>query len=117
MKRRRKSIVETGATLPLSEIIAAIGIQLMVWAETLEYGAISSDDEVLGKIAHEMLTHSEVLSEIEKQYPKLSASIRVRLPDDIGVMRVPNPLRQSKVSEADAEAPANDDDSVGEPPF
>jgi hypothetical protein len=117
MKRRKPAIVESGATLPLKEVLASVGIQLLLWSETLEYADLSLDTETLSNMAHEMLVHSEVLALVEQQFPKLSVSMRIRMPDDIGVMRIPNPLRERRAAEADAEASANDDDVLGELPF
>lgn len=113
MRKAKVRDVEVGAVIPLSEVIAATGIQLMIWAELIDKTDPNESYEPFSKMQDEMLTHSEVLAEIAKQYPKLSRSMKIHLPADVGVIRVKNPLFKLDAAGAssDDEAP---DDSVEE---
>jgi len=93
MKRANKSDKKIDVReIPAADVIAATGIQLMVWAEALGWGELNSEAHDVENIAYDMMMHSAVLANFVDAYPIILKKMRVRLPDSIGVEVIDNPL-------------------------
>lgn len=117
MKKKTEAKVELMATLPLTEILAATGIQLIIWSELIDKTDPNDSYEPFTEMKADMLTHSQMLAEVAEQFPTLCRKIMVKMPDYIGVVRIKNPLRDRDSEEGLPFDKPSRPDVLGGPPF
>lgn len=90
----------------VDDVLHGAGLELMMKAEELIYATKRLNEDQCGELGADLYLLARVIGSILVRHGTFLKSLRVKLPDDVGVVRVKNPYyeKESRPASSDEEA-------------